>query len=178
MDIPNSFAILVSGAPATDNILIIWITHGGSGAPDNWNPIHRMWCNNSTWTIYNDNDMWQQHRHIETKRNVQHRRNWPSRPLNRHTCFSSHIWASKWGYVTVYQISVDHWLHPIFITIIVRGSLLIAVMIHVIQASTLDYHSEVDTISHWSKTPSCEWRHVISQTALSGVTSEPHVMTR
>jgi len=30
----------------------------------------------------------------------------------------------------------------------VRGSLLIAVMIHVIQASTLDYHSEVDTISH------------------------------
>ena len=30
----------------------------------------------------------------------------------------------------------------------VRGSLLIAVMIHVIAASTLDYHSEVDTISH------------------------------
>ena len=30
----------------------------------------------------------------------------------------------------------------------VRGSLLIAVMIHVILASTLDYHSEVDTIGH------------------------------
>jgi len=30
----------------------------------------------------------------------------------------------------------------------VRGSLLTAVMIHVLQAITLDYHSEVDTISH------------------------------
>jgi len=30
----------------------------------------------------------------------------------------------------------------------VRGFPLIAVMIHVIAASTLDYHSEVDTIGH------------------------------
>ena len=62
------------------------------------------------------------------------------------------------------------------VNIIVRGSLLIAVMIHVIAASTLDYHSEVDTIGHWSKTPSCGTRHGISWTALSGVTSEPYVM--
>jgi len=33
----------------------------------------------------------------------------------------------------------------------VRGSPLIAVMIHVTEASTLDYHSEVDTISHDAK---------------------------
>ena len=33
----------------------------------------------------------------------------------------------------------------------VRGSPQIAVMIHVIQASTLDYHSEVDIISHEAK---------------------------
>jgi hypothetical protein len=62
--------------------------------------------------------MWQQLRQIDTKRNVRYRRNWPSRPLIRRTCFSSHIGASRWGYVTVSQISVDHWLHLIFIIII------------------------------------------------------------
>jgi hypothetical protein len=35
VDIPNSFAILVSGACAINTIQIIWITHGSSGAPDN-----------------------------------------------------------------------------------------------------------------------------------------------
>ena len=60
---------------------------------------------------------------------------------------------------------------------VVRGSLLIAVIIHVIQiASTRDYHSEVDTISHEAKHLLAKRKHVISQTAFSGVTSEPHVM--
>ena len=58
----------------------------------------------------------------------------------------------------------------------VRGSPLIAVMIHVTEASTRDYHLEVDTISHEAKTPACASAHVISQTAFSGVTSEPYVM--
>jgi hypothetical protein len=104
--------------PAIDKKKIIWNTHGGSGASDNFNPICRIWCHNSTLTIYDADIMWQQLRVIETKRNKRDRRNWPSQPLNQCTCFSSHIGASKWGYVTVYQISVDHWLHPMFITIV------------------------------------------------------------
>jgi hypothetical protein len=59
----------------------------------------------------------------------------------------------------------------------VRGSLLTAVMIHVIQiVSTRDYHSEVDTISHKAKQLLAERKHVIRQMAFSGVTSEPYVM--
>jgi hypothetical protein len=50
-------------------------------------------------------------------------------------------------------------------------------MIHVIQtASTHDYHSEVDTISHEAKQLLAKRKHDISQMAFSGVTSEPHVM--
>jgi hypothetical protein len=60
---------------------------------------------------------------------------------------------------------------------LVRGSLLIAVMIHVIQtASTRDYNSEVDTFSHEAQHLLVKRIHDISQTAFSGVTSEPHVM--
>jgi len=35
-NIPNSVAILVSGAPEIDKLPIIWITHGGSDAPETW----------------------------------------------------------------------------------------------------------------------------------------------
>ena len=49
-------------------------------------------------------------------------------------------------------------------------------MIHVNEASTRDYHLEVDTIGHEAKTPTCVLAHVIRQTAFSGVTSEPYVM--
>jgi hypothetical protein len=50
-------------------------------------------------------------------------------------------------------------------------------MIHVIPAaSTRDYHSEVDTISHEAKHFLAKRKHDISQTAFSRVTSEPHVM--
>jgi len=118
VNISNSFAILVSGVPAIDKKPISLITHGGSGAPDNWNLVCRIRYHNSTWKIYDEDDMWPQLRQRDTKRNVRHRRIWPSLPLNQRTCFSLHIGESKWGYVNVYQISVDHWLHPIFISII------------------------------------------------------------
>ena len=52
---------------------------------------------------------------------------------------------------------------------IVRGSLLIAVMIHV------DCISKYTCISSRSKTPSCVSNHVISQITFSGVLSEPRV---
>jgi len=48
-------------------------------------------------------------------------------------------------YQQYHPISMNEGLLP---NRIVRGSPLIAVMIHVIQASTHDYHSEVDTIGH------------------------------
>jgi hypothetical protein len=60
--------------------------------------------------------------------------------------------------------------------VFVRGSPLIAVMIHVIPASTRDYHSEVDTIGHDAKHLLAQGNIMVSQTALSGVTSEPYVM--
>jgi hypothetical protein len=44
------------------------------------------------------------------------------------------------------------------------------------EASTRDYHSEVDTIGHEAKHLLAYQTHVISQTAFSGVTSEPYVM--
>jgi len=59
----------------------------------------------------------------------------------------------------------------------VRGSLLIAVMIHVIQiASTRDYHSEVDTLVTKQNTFQRKEYMIVSQTACSGVTSQPYVM--
>jgi hypothetical protein len=58
----------------------------------------------------------------------------------------------------------------------VRGSPLTAVMIHVISASTSDYHSEVDTIGHDAKHLLAKRDMLVSQMAFSGVTSEPYVI--
>jgi hypothetical protein len=57
VNITNFYSILVSGAAAIDKKQTVSITHGGSGAPDNWNPVCRIRCPNSTQTIYNEDDM-------------------------------------------------------------------------------------------------------------------------
>jgi len=57
VNIPNSFSILVSGAPAIDKTQIICIPHGGSGGPDDWNLVRRIRYLNSRRIIYDEDGM-------------------------------------------------------------------------------------------------------------------------
>jgi len=50
-NIPNSFAILVSGVPEIDKLPIIWITHADSGAPEYSNSVRRCRYHNSSRTM-------------------------------------------------------------------------------------------------------------------------------
>ena len=56
MNVLNSFAILVSGAPDIDKYTIIGRTHGGTGAPENDNAVRGFRDNNSTPTIYDQDE--------------------------------------------------------------------------------------------------------------------------
>jgi len=108
----------------------IWCTSNRQ-ATNNWN---QTWKFRHTWSHGSHLHISESQFHTEnigsrsegttagqilTQWNIRHRGISLSPPLNWRTCFSSHIGSSKWGYDSVYHISVYHCHHLRFITIII-----------------------------------------------------------
>jgi hypothetical protein len=118
VNIPNSFMTLVSGAPEIDTQQGIGITLGSSGTHENTELVCRFRNHNSTYNIWS---RWavSAARQILTQRNIRPHGISLGSPWNWRTSLSLHFGSSKWGYDSVYQISVYHWHQFIFMTIII-----------------------------------------------------------
>jgi len=129
VSIIKSFVIRVSGAPEIYKLQILWITLGDSCEPEYPTSDLTFRFHNSTLSIYHRNEECLQLQKILAMTNILYHWTWLSQcfpatnvtlspPLHWRTSFPSQIRSSKWSFVSVYKISVSHWLHLISVTII------------------------------------------------------------
>jgi len=112
VNIPNFFVTPVSGAPEIEKQQWIGIKLGSSGRLEITDLVCIFRNHNSTDTRW----WWwavTAARQILTQRNIQQRGILVGPPLNWRTCLSSHTGSYKWGYDSVYPISVYHLHHLI-----------------------------------------------------------------